>query len=81
MKIVLLLLIAIFVGCLSEKKMAWDQKLRRKLFFECLDKIPKGPEQTKFNDWDDVVEECGDQAKNLSLRAVHRDSSTSDYVE
>jgi len=47
---------------------AWetDQKLRREIFNECLKNLPAGPDETKYNDWDDVVEECGEQAYYLS---------------
>ena len=44
-----------------------NQELRRELFFKCLDKLPKGPEKTVYNDWDEVVAECGIHAQNLAL--------------
>ncbi|MCP3684724.1 MAG: hypothetical protein GY861_18810 [bacterium] len=35
-----------------------DRKAALPVFFKCLEKIPKGPEKTKYNDWDEVIEEC-----------------------
>lgn len=44
-----------------------DQKLRRELFFQCLAAVPKGPERTgTSNDWDEVISECGNQARRLA---------------
>lgn len=31
---------------------------RDKLFNECMNALPAGPQVTKYNDWDDVVSEC-----------------------
>jgi len=44
-----------------------DQNLRRQVFMECLEKAPAGPQATKYNDWDEVVEACGQQAYYISL--------------
>ena len=45
-----------------------DQCVREKLFFQCLEKIPEGPRSTHYNDWSEVVNQCGSQAYNLSLK-------------
>ena len=46
-----------------------DQCLRAKLFAECLDKIPKGPNSVhNSNDWEEVVSTCGSNAYYTSLR-------------
>jgi hypothetical protein len=44
-----------------------NQEIRERVFFECLARVPKGPDQTKYNDWAEVVEECGSQAYYISL--------------
>ena len=46
--------------------------LRTKLFQECLKLIPKGPTHTKYNDWAEVVDSCGDQAYYQSLRGCEK---------
>lgn len=45
-----------------------DQELRREIFFQCLQALPKGPESTRYNDWSEVVEECGDQAYHMAQK-------------
>ena len=44
-----------------------NQEIRERVFFACLERVPKGPEHTKYNDWSEVVEECGSQAYYISL--------------
>jgi hypothetical protein len=46
----------------------YDQDIRRDIFMECLRVVPQGPAATKYNDWSEVVNECGDQAGYMSLR-------------
>lgn len=43
-----------------------DLELRREIFNECLASVPKGPTSVKYNDWEEVVSACGDQADTLS---------------
>lgn len=50
------------IGC------KYDQDIRRDIFMECLRVVPQGPAATKYNDWSEVVDECGEQAKYMSLR-------------
>lgn len=45
-----------------------DQCMRREIFQECMKNLPVGPQATKYNDWDDVVDSCGSQAYYLSKR-------------
>lgn len=45
-----------------------DQCLRRVIFQECMKLLPAGPLATKYNDWDEVVDSCGQQAYYQSLR-------------
>lgn len=37
---------------------AIDQDKRERLFVQCMDLLPAGPESTHYNDWDEVVSEC-----------------------
>lgn len=68
MKYLLLGMLLVLSGCAPQFES--DPELRQRLFFECLGKIPKGPEHTKYNDWDEVVEVCGREAYYLSFRRV-----------
>lgn len=45
-----------------------DQCLRRRIFMECLGALPAGPQETKYNDWDEVVKACESAAYYQSLR-------------
>jgi hypothetical protein len=69
-------LILVLMGCdWMEPKYEWvtDQQLRQELFFKCLDKIPQGPTTTKYNDWDDVIEECDSAAYRMAQKKVPRE--------
>lgn len=56
----------------------YDQDIRREILMECLRVVPAGPAATKYNDWSEVVEECGDQAGYLSLRGCRDTRAKSD---
>lgn len=57
-------------GCAEDKPPVqmggYDQCVRRVLFKECLQALPAGPTQAKYNDWDEVVEACADSARSQS---------------
>jgi hypothetical protein len=57
-----------------------DQDVRRDVFFECLKALPAGPQATMYNDWAEVVGECGDQAYNISARG-YSDVRAAEKVE
>lgn len=67
-----LILIAVAVaglaGCSNGPTQVVDQELRHKYFMECLGKVPRGPVQTKYNDWDDVVQACESAAYYQAIR-------------
>ena len=56
-------------GC-DQPKWQLDEKLRAELFFKCLKHLPAGPVAAKYNDWDEVVAECGAQARQMSFKCV-----------
>jgi hypothetical protein len=39
-----------------------DNIKRRELFLECMKALPAGPQQTQYNDWDEVVKACDNAA-------------------
>jgi hypothetical protein len=66
-KILFVALIALLcAGCnfesVAPEKWETDQKLRREIFKECMKLLPAGPQETKYNDWDEVVAECDNVA-------------------
>ena len=45
-----------------------DQCLRREIFQQCMKALPAGPQATKYNDWDEVVDKCESVAYYQSLK-------------
>lgn len=45
-----------------------DKCLEREIFKECMKSLPAGPTSTHYNDWDEVVHQCGLIAYYQSLR-------------
>ena len=74
--LILGILLVLIIGC-GDRVYVTDNELRQKLFFECLSKIPQGPSTVKYNDWQEVVDECSDCAYSMSTRYVKKDSITS----
>lgn len=58
----------IVAGCSDEMRTDPDQCLRVELFRECMRSVPAGPVSTKYNDWSEVVSECGSQSYYQSRR-------------
>ena len=67
-----MLSLLLLAACSKDDKRVANQCLRRELFNECMKMLPAGPVATKYNDWDEVVAECGSQAYYMS----HRKEST-----
>jgi len=55
-------------GCtpVSDDVIQARKDLKIELFEKCMRLLPDGPQTTKYNDWAEVVEECGRQAYNMS---------------
>ena len=73
MKKLILLLPLLLIACGQDDKPFIDERvanqcLRREIFNECMKILPAGPLATKYNDWDEVVAECGSQAYYMSQR-------------
>lgn len=47
-----------------------DRAKTQEYFEACLKLVPKGPQSTHYNDWAEVVEECGRQARARTLTRV-----------
>lgn len=61
--------VALLAGCGNGSGLSGpDQCLRTQLFQACLKALPQGPQQTKFNDWDEVVKACESTAYYQSIR-------------
>jgi len=67
MKVFLVCVAVLLVGCNETQPQLVNQKERQRLFKECLAAIPPGPTMTQYNDWQEVVEECGQQAYYQAL--------------
>jgi len=57
-----ILLCALVVSLSACNKWATNQELRQVIFINCMESLPAGPKETVYNDWDEVVEACGEQA-------------------
>ena len=73
MKKMLLIMPLLLMACSKDDTQFVDarvpnQCLRREIFNECMKILPSGPVSTKYNDWDEVVSECGNQAYYMSHR-------------
>lgn len=66
-RIIIALVMLVLAGCDVPKPPQPNQDIRERIFFQCLAAIQKGPEQTKYNDWQEVVNECGHQAYYMSF--------------
>lgn len=64
----LIILFLLFIGCSDHTYI--DQEIRERLFFQCLEKLPKGPEVVKYNDWDDVVDSCYNASRSMAIRST-----------
>ena len=64
----LMLLVLLLSGCEVQERSVTDQCLRQVLFDKCMKSLPAGPQATQYNDWDEVVAACGNQAYYMSLR-------------
>jgi hypothetical protein len=73
-RVAIALFTLVLVGCgdrpISAPSYEPDQCLRAQLFHQCLATVPKGPEATRYNDWDEVVSACESAAYHQSLRAI-----------
>lgn len=85
--ILLIVLIVMFiVGCAEEVVnenelcLIIDQVKRERLFFKCLEALPKGPDNVKYNDWDDVVDACMDFSYKTSEIVVYRRDQHAGYL-
>ena len=73
MKKLFILLLLLLIACGRDDKPFIDDRvsnlcLQREIFNECMKLLPAGPTATKYNDWDEVVAECGSQAYYMSQR-------------
>ena len=71
-KALILIAALLLGGCEQVIPEKWepDQELRAKLFASCMKSLPAGPQETKYNDWDEVVNACNEVSYLQSLRIV-----------
>ena len=84
-RVAMLVLLAalVMIGCNSSDRPVFDDdlKLEREIFMECLASVPKGPESTKYNDWDEVIMQCANVADTLSVKCVRNCQDELNVVE
>lgn len=65
------MLTAVLAGCdVVAEYGVTDKKAQQELFFKCMEKLPVGPVASHYNDWSEVVNECGTQARNMTWGCV-----------
>jgi len=64
----LTLTLLLITSCEKKDRTMHDMCLRREIFKECMDSLPAGPTSTHYNDWDEVVKECGKIAYHHSIK-------------
>lgn len=76
MKYLIIIAALLLAGCNDETSLVYDpqdqiindQCLRREILKECMTATPAGPVATKYNDWDEVVAQCRNEAYYSSKR-------------
>ena len=65
----------IFSGCdnMEPWRAIVDQQKRVELFQSCLVALPAGPQSTKYNDWDEVVEACDSASYRQAIVGYTKD--------
>ena len=64
----MIIAMVVFLGGCKNQNMGPDQTMRQKLFLQCLQNVPNGPQSTRYNDWDEVITACDDVAYYQSIR-------------
>lgn len=74
--IVLVLLVAAVIGGFlysaanAPRHGVVDRDKMHNVYLECIDAIPKGPESTVYNDWDEVIQQCRDHAEEVTWGCI-----------
>lgn len=69
--LIIIVFLLSLIGCSEDKcQLKYDHELKREIFFQCMKALPAGPQATKYNDWDEVVSECGTQASYMAYKRV-----------
>ena len=65
------MLSAVLAGCdVGAEYGVTDSKAEQELFFRCMEKLPAGPVAAHYNDWSEVVAECGKRARAMTWGCV-----------
>lgn len=70
-KLICVALVSIaIVGCKgsANSDMVIDQCLRIQLAQQCVKDLPASPVETKYNDWDEVINQCDENSMRQSVR-------------
>ena len=66
----LLILLCLALSACDGEPTTTDQCMRVELFKSCMASLPAGPVATKYNDWDEVVAQCGNEAFYMAQRSI-----------
>ncbi|MFW0778397.1 MAG: hypothetical protein ACN2B6_11850 [Rickettsiales bacterium] len=53
-------------GLRHDYRCEYDNAKREKILFQCMDRVPEGPQSTVYNDWDEVIKQCKYIAADMS---------------
>lgn len=72
MKFITLVMLSTLISCAYDNGCSteYSHSKREEMFFKCMESLPAGPNQVKYNDWDEVVSECGNQASRMAYITV-----------
>jgi hypothetical protein len=64
----ILITLLFITGCTppNNEELQAKKDLRIELFEKCMKLLPEGPKETHYNDWSEVIKECGTQAYYMS---------------
>jgi hypothetical protein len=67
---ILVFVIILLSGCVRYSKYIVDRDEQKQNFLQCLAAIPKGPESTHYNDWDEVINSCNNIAESQATYCI-----------
>ena len=56
----------VLAGCGQPEYGVTSKAVEQELFFRCLAALPAGPVESHYNDWAEVIAECGARARTLA---------------
>ena len=70
--VIILLCCLVLTGC---GRHVTDKIVEQEAFYKCLDRLPKGPTTTVYNDWDEVLQQCRWFASGVATSYVRHETT------